>query len=141
MCIRDSYTFDAPYETGYCSYCNQYLACPSNRNWYQEKDILTITVEPSAPTEDQVKTLLADGAVTIDCTNEEVSHADKTYGLLAGGYTIGAVQGNSTSGYTVEVSVTPAAYVAQYNTCLLYTSLPRRANSRAGRAHSQSCRK
>ena len=59
------------------------------------------------PTEDQVKTLLADGAVTIDCTNEEVSHADKTYGLLASGYTIGAVQGNRPAAATVEVSVTP----------------------------------
>ena len=73
------------------------------------------TTTPDEPTDDQVKDLLADNAVTIDCTNKDVEHANKTYGLL-GQYTIGEVQGNETDGYTVVVTVAPDAYVTQYNT-------------------------
>ncbi len=73
------------------------------------------TTTPDEPTDDQVKDLLADKAVTIDCTNKDVEHADKTYGLL-GGYIIGEVQGNETDGYTVDVTVAPDAYVTLYNT-------------------------
>lgn len=73
------------------------------------------TTTPDEPTDDQVKDLLADKAVTIDCTNKDVEHADKTYRLL-GGYIIGEVQGNETDGYTVDVTVAPDAYVTQYNT-------------------------
>lgn len=73
------------------------------------------TTTPDKPTDDQVEVLLKDNAVTIDCTNKDVDHADKTYGLL-GEYTIGEVQGNETDGYTVDVTVAPDAYVTQYNT-------------------------
>lgn len=73
------------------------------------------TTTPDEPTDDQVKDLLADNAVTIDCINEDVDHADKTYGLL-GEYTIGEVQGDETDGYTVDVTVAPEAYVTEYNT-------------------------
>ena len=73
------------------------------------------TTTPDEPTDNQVKDLLADKAVIIDCINEDVDHADKTYGLL-GEYTIGEVQGNETDGYTVDVTVAPNAYVTQYNT-------------------------
>lgn len=73
------------------------------------------TTTPDKPTDDQVKDLLADNAVTIDCTNKDVEHADKTYGLL-GEYTIGEVQGDETDGYTVDVTVAPEAYVTEYNT-------------------------
>lgn len=73
------------------------------------------TTTPDKPTDDQVKDLLADNAVTIDCTNKDVEHANKTYGLL-GQYTIGDVEGNETDGYTVDVTVAPNAYVTKYNT-------------------------
>lgn len=73
------------------------------------------TTTPDKPTDDQVEVLLKDNAVTIDCTNKDVDHADKTYGLL-GEYIIGEVQGNETDGYTVDVTVAPDAYVTQYNT-------------------------
>lgn len=75
-----------------------------------------IPTPPKKPDDDTVKDLLANGAVTIDCTNSyAVGHADRTYGLLAGSYTVGSVQGNATSGYTCTVTVDPASYVAEYN--------------------------
>ena len=73
------------------------------------------TTIPEKPTDDQVEVLLKDNAVIIDCTNKDVDHADKTYGLLDG-YTVSDVKGSEADGYTVDVTVTPDAYVAQYNT-------------------------
>ena len=69
---------------------------------------------PEAPAEEELAELLEGNAVKIDCTNKAVSHADRTYGLLAGGYTAGAVQGDAQSGYTCTVTVSPAKYVEQY---------------------------
>lgn len=40
----------------------------------------------------------------------------KTYGLLPGGYTISAVAGDATIGYSCTVSINSAPYVAAYNT-------------------------
>ena len=75
------------------------------------------TPAPNAPTDAQVQTLLSGNAVKIDCINSEVTHADKIYGLIAGTYSIGSVQGDSTSGYTCAVTVNnPAPYVSRYNT-------------------------
>ena len=73
------------------------------------------TTIPEKPTDDQVEVLLKDNAVIIDCINEDVEHDDKTYGLLDG-YTVSDVKGSEADGYTVDVTVTPDAYVAQYNT-------------------------
>ena len=70
--------------------------------------------EPEKPSDDAVKTLLGD-VVTIDCTNNKVTHEDKTYGLLPGGFSVGDVEGNKEDGYTVNVTVTPDAYVTQYS--------------------------
>ncbi len=74
----------------------------------------TPAVTPEGPAEEELAELLEGNAVKIDCTNEAVSHADRTYGLLAGGYTAGAVQGDAQSGYTCTVTVSPAKYVEQY---------------------------
>lgn len=53
--------------------------------------------------------------VEVECTNTEATHTDpQLYDLLSGGYTIGDVQGDATSGYTCTVTVSPAAYVAKY---------------------------
>lgn len=81
-----------------------------------ETDPGTTTPEkPDKPTDDQVKDLLVENAVTIDCINDKVNHADKTYGLL-GEYTIGEVTGDETKGYKVDITVEPdEAYVIQYN--------------------------
>lgn len=70
--------------------------------------------KPEKPSDDAVKTLLGD-VVTIDCTNSKVTHEDKTYGLLSGGFSVGDVQGDKEHGYTVNVTVTPDAYVTQYS--------------------------
>ncbi|GEM_PF-2276284 len=75
----------------------------------------TVETKPDAPTSDEVTKLL-NNAVRVDCTNTEVSHADKTYGLINESFTIGNVEGNADSGYTVKVTVKPAKYVDAYNT-------------------------
>ena len=54
-------------------------------------------------------------AVTVHCTNDKANHDDKSYGLMHDGYTVGNVKGDATSGYTCEITVEPAKYVAQYN--------------------------
>lgn len=81
-----------------------------------ETDPGTTTPEkPDKPTDDQVKDLLVDNAVTIDCINDKVTHDDRTYGLL-GEYTIGEVTGDETKGYKVDITVEPdEAYVIKYN--------------------------
>ena len=71
---------------------------------------------PSAPTENDLGILLAGNAVKIDCVNTEVSHEDKTYGLISGTYSIGNVIGDATNGYTCTVTVNSAKYIEQYNT-------------------------
>ena len=73
---------------------------------------------PSVPGDKTVQDLLANNAVTIDCINSAAPHANKTYGLLSGGYSIGSLQGNAASGYTVGVTVAPRVYVNQYSSDL-----------------------
>lgn len=75
----------------------------------------TVETKPDAPTSDEVTELL-NNAVKVDCTNETANHADRTYGLINESFTIGNVEGNADSGYTVEVTVSPAKYVDAYNT-------------------------
>lgn len=75
----------------------------------------TVETKPDAPTSDEVTELL-NNAVKVDCTNETANHADKTYGLINESFTIGNVEGNADSGYTVKVTVSPAKYVDAYNT-------------------------
>ena len=69
---------------------------------------------PDMPTPDEVKALLGDDAVLIDCVNEDADHADKTYALVDGAFTIDPVEGDETNGYTCSVTVTPHTYVALY---------------------------
>ena len=59
--------------------------------------------------------LTGEEAVKVHCTNDNANHADKSYGLMHDGYTVGEVQGDKESGYTCEITVEPAKYVAQYN--------------------------
>ena len=98
-----------------------------NWDWYGHKysDTTTVngwtnvyvtytSVEPDAPTDDEVKALL-DEAVTIDCVNTAVKHEDKTFALMDGSYTIGTVSGNASSGFTCDITVEANPYVAAYN--------------------------
>lgn len=79
-------------------------------------DDLTVTAQwtPKAPTLAELPAILGDAFVTVDCTNSNWSHADKTYGVVEGGVTA-PVKVNDTR-YTVTVTNTP--YVAEYNKTL-----------------------
>ena len=71
-------------------------------------------VDPAKPSEDAIKNLLGDNVVTVDCINTSVNHADQTYPLLDGSFTVGDVQGSAGS-YTCTVTVNAAKYVGEYN--------------------------
>ena len=71
---------------------------------------------PAAPTDNEIKNLLANFKVVIDCTNEYVAHEDGEYGLIDGSYTKGSVQGSRESGYTYSIQIQPGKYVEKYNT-------------------------
>ena len=70
--------------------------------------------KPSKPSGDNVKNLLGANVVTVDCINSSVDHADKTYSLLDGSFTVGDVQGSAGS-YTCTVMVNAEKYVDEYN--------------------------
>ena len=53
--------------------------------------------------------------VEVKCITENSGHETKRYTLLDGGYTVGDVKDDAASGYTCEITVEPAKYVAQYN--------------------------
>ena len=53
--------------------------------------------------------------VRVECTTTNSSHAANTYPLIADSYTVGEVQDDKENGYTCEITVEPAKYVAQYN--------------------------
>ena len=81
---------------------------------------------PDKPTTDEVDELLAAGAVKIDCVNEKASHADAVYAPILGSYIIGDVTGDADTGYTSDITFTPAAYVYEYsqNLDVLHTLSP-----------------
>lgn len=70
---------------------------------------------PTAPDDDDLSTILGNDIITVECINTSTIHADGTYGLLAGSYTIGSVSGTAQSGYTCDITVQPALYVQEYN--------------------------
>ena len=80
---------------------------------------LETPTQPTAPSDSELKGLLENNAVTVDCINEQVNHGGNdsiTYGLLSGSYTTGTVTGSSSSGYTYTITVNPEKYVEAYNT-------------------------
>lgn len=70
---------------------------------------------PTAPNSNTVEKLLDDGAVKVDCINDNVVHEDAMYGLLPDSYEIGDVEGDELSGYTCDITVQPDSYVQAYN--------------------------
>ena len=76
---------------------------------------LIVNPAPQVPSTDDLEkeednTILPDGAVTIDCTNEQADHADKTYSLIAGTYTVSksatwVSDGEGSGYYTAEVTI------------------------------------
>ena len=74
--------------------------------------------EPPTPqnTSEPFFELTGEEAVKVKCTNDKASHAEKSYGLMHDGYTVGNVEGDATSGYTCEITVNPDKYVEAYHT-------------------------
>ena len=76
---------------------------------------LIVNPAPQVPSTDDLEkeednTILPDGAVTIDCTNKQADHADKTYSLIAGTYTVSdsatwVSDGEGSGYYTAEVTI------------------------------------
>ena len=74
---------------------------------------------PAKPTETELKNILGDSAVVVYCSgNPYVSHNSKLYGLLAGSYTLGNVEGTPKDGYTLKLTLKPQVFVDQYSTDL-----------------------
>ena len=73
-----------------------------------------LPAKPSKPSGDDIKNLLGENVVKVDCINTSVDHADKTYSLLDGSFTVGDVQGSAGS-YTCTVMVNAEKYVDEYN--------------------------
>ena len=71
-------------------------------------------VDPAKPSEEDIKNLLVENVVKVDCINSSVVHADETYSLLDGSFSVGDVQGSAGS-YTCTVTVNAAKYVDEYN--------------------------
>ena len=70
---------------------------------------------PTAPSNKEVEDLLNANAVTVECVNADMSHEDKTYGLLADSYSIGEVDAVAEVGYFCMITVSAAPYVDKYN--------------------------
>ncbi len=68
--------------------------------------------KPAKPGNADVKSLLGN-VVTVDCINTNINHADSTYPLLDGSFTVGDVQ-SSSGAYTCTVTVNAPNYVAKY---------------------------
>ena len=76
---------------------------------------LYIKAAPTPPNSDELEnpddnTIFPTGAVTIDCTNEQADHVDKTYSLIAGTYTVSksatwVSDGEGSGYYTAEVTI------------------------------------
>ena len=90
---------------------------------------LYIKAAPTPPSSDELEnpddnTIFPAGAVTIDCTNEQADHTDKTYSLIAGTYTVSksatwVSDGEGSGYYTAEVTIDfdqVGQYVSQYAT-------------------------
>lgn len=74
--------------------------------------------QPDLPGIDELPTIFgAQGAVLIDCVNTEIApaHADATYDIKAASYGWENYGADDNGQYTVDLRVSPYAYVADYN--------------------------
>lgn len=71
------------------------------------------STKPNAPSEADVKNLLGNSAVKVHCSTPNSGHADVTYPLMDGSFTVSDVQGSS-GNYTCVVTVTADSYVTAY---------------------------
>ncbi len=93
---------------------------PCSKNFYlvYKDSTPPAPVKPDAPKENEIPEILGENTVEVKCTETMATHTPKTmtYGLLAGSYTVGTVQGDASIGYTVEVTVKSANYVSDFDT-------------------------
>ena len=52
--------------------------------------------------------------IKVTCVTNGTAHGTKEFDLIDGSYTVGAVGGDAISGYTCDIIVHPALYVAEY---------------------------
>ena len=67
---------------------------------------------PSKPDANTLKYLL--DKIKVTCVTNNTAHGTKEFDLIDGSYTVGAVGGDAISGYTCDIIVHPALYVAEY---------------------------
>ena len=101
---------------------------PCSKNFYlvYKDSTPPAPVKPDAPKENEISKILGENAVEVECIETMATHTQKTktYGLLAGSYTGGPVQGDANTGYTVEVTVKSAIYVSDFDTITGKTHTP-----------------
>ena len=71
---------------------------------------------PEAPSHDELSKLIGD--ITVNCTNDKATHEPKSkgYALIENSYTTTGVEGDTESGYTYTVTISPEKYVEQFGT-------------------------
>ena len=93
---------------------------PCSKNFYlvYKDSTPPAPVKPDAPKDDEIREILGENAVEVKCIETMATHTPKTkiYGLRTGSYTGGMVQGDASTGYTVEVTVKSANYVSDFDT-------------------------
>ena len=105
----ESTTFNLKYENG------AWAIDGANSVTYRVACADDAPVVPDQPTYDEILEATPQGAVTIDCTNAEVEHENKTYDIEKGAYTLGAVNDADGNGiYTVDVQVSAGTYVLKF---------------------------
>ncbi len=67
---------------------------------------------PSKPDANTLKYLL--DKIKVTCVTNNTAHGTKEFDLIDGSYTVGDVEGDANSGYTCDIIVHPALYVAEY---------------------------
>ncbi len=72
--------------------------------------------KPGKPSDNDISGIVGDNAVKVHCTNDKSGHADETYALIAGSFTIGDVTKDNASGkYFCNITVHAGEYVDKYN--------------------------
>lgn len=105
----ESTTFNLKYEN------DAWAVDGANTVTYQVECADDAPVAPEQPTFEEILKATPQGAVTIDCTNSEVEHENKTYDIEKGAYTLGAVNDADGDGiYTVDVQVSAGTYVLKF---------------------------
>ena len=122
--VKVTYYYNYNYlgASGYCNYCGRRVTVPAQKNWYGESVTFHVKVVgedpvgiPDKPAD--ISGIVGESAVKVHCTNDKSSHADETFALIAGSFTIGDVTKDNASGkYSCNIAVRANQYVDKYNT-------------------------